>query len=139
MDLHAGQLAVSPQTVRELVAEQFPGWRGLAIRAVEATGTVNAIFRIGGKLAARFPLQLGDVESLRSRLESEASAARELVGRTRFATPEPVAVGEPGAGYPLPWSVQTWLPGVTAIAEDPSGPSSRRWGWSGTTPAATRP
>ena len=82
--MHAGQLAVSPQTVRELVAEQFPGWRGLAIRAVEATGTVNAIFRIGGKLAARFPLQLGDVESLRSRLESEASAARELVGpRTR--------------------------------------------------------
>jgi len=54
-------------------------------------------------------------------LESEAKAARELAGRTRFATPEPVAVGDPGAGYPLPWSVQTWLPGVTAVDQDPGG------------------
>jgi aminoglycoside phosphotransferase (APT) family kinase protein len=28
-------------------------------------------------------------------------------------------VGEPGAGYPLPWSVQTWLPGTVATDEDP--------------------
>jgi hypothetical protein len=27
--------------------------------------------------------------------------------------------GEPGAGYPLPWSVQTWLPGTVATDEDP--------------------
>jgi aminoglycoside phosphotransferase (APT) family kinase protein len=119
MDMHAGQLAVSPETVRELVADQFPRWRGLAIRAVDAPGTVNAIFRIGGQLAARFPLQPGDAESVRIQLQSEAEAARELAGRTRFATPEPVAAGEPGAGYPLPWSVQTWLPGVTAIDQDP--------------------
>jgi aminoglycoside phosphotransferase (APT) family kinase protein len=51
--------------------------------------------------------------------ESEAQAARELLGRTRFLTPEPVALGEPGPGYPLPWSVQTWLPGTAATDEDP--------------------
>jgi aminoglycoside phosphotransferase (APT) family kinase protein len=56
---------------------------------------------------------------VRSGLEREASAARQLAGRTRFRTPEPVALGEPGAGYPLPWSVQTWLPGVTATDDDP--------------------
>ena len=117
--MHAGQLAVSPQTVRELVADQFPRWRGLAITSVDAPGTVNAIFRVGGQFAARFRLQPSDVHSVRVQLESEAEAARELAGRTRFATPEPVAVGEPGAGYPLPWSVQTWLPGVTAIDQDP--------------------
>jgi aminoglycoside phosphotransferase (APT) family kinase protein len=44
-----------------------------------------------------------------------------LLGRTRFRTPEPVALGEPGEGYPLPWSVQTWLPGTAATAEDPGG------------------
>jgi len=55
--MHAGQLAVSPETVRELVADQFPQWRGLAITAVDAPGTVNAIFRIGGQFAARFPWQ----------------------------------------------------------------------------------
>jgi len=32
--------------------------------------------------------------------------------------PEPVALGEPGAGYPLPWSVPTWLPGTVATDED---------------------
>lgn len=28
--------------------------------------------------------------------------------------PVPVALGEPGPGYPLPWAVQTWVPGATA-------------------------
>jgi aminoglycoside phosphotransferase (APT) family kinase protein len=107
--------------VRELVDEQFPDWRQLAVTKVDAAGTVNAIFRIGGQFAARFPLRPGEAALVRRRLESEAAAARELAGRTRFATPEPVAIGEPGAGYPLPWAVQTWLPGVTALDEDPGG------------------
>lgn len=49
------------------------------------------------------------------------SARREQPGRARFPTPEPVALGEPGAGYLLPWLVQTWLPGVTAAEQDPGG------------------
>jgi aminoglycoside phosphotransferase (APT) family kinase protein len=32
-----------------------------------------------------------------------------------------VAIGEPGAGYPLAWAVQTWLPGTTAADDDPGG------------------
>jgi len=119
--MHAGQLTVSVETVRALVAEQFPEWRGLPIRSVDSQGTVNAIFRIGDGLAARFPLQPRDAESARCWLEAEAEAARELAGSTRFPTPEPVALGEPGMGYPLPWSVQTWLPGVAATDEDPGG------------------
>jgi aminoglycoside phosphotransferase (APT) family kinase protein len=121
VDMHDGQLAVSSGMVRTLVDEQFPGWRELAITKVDAAGTVNAIFRIGGNLAARFPLRPGDAAVVRRRLEAEAAAARELAGATRFATPEPVAIGEPGAGYPLAWAVQTWLPGVTAADDDPGG------------------
>ena len=117
--MHANQLTVSPQTVRDLVNEQFPAWRGLPIREVVSQGTVNALYRIGGKLLARVPLEPRDAESARRWLQSEAQAARELLGRTRFPTPEPVALGEPGAGYPLPWSVQTWLPGTVATDEDP--------------------
>ena len=119
--MHANQLTVSVETVRALVAEQFPEWRSLPTRSVASQGTVSAIFRIGDQLAARFPLEPGEVESTRRRLESEAAAARELLGRTRFPTPEPVALGEPGADYPLPWSVQTWLPGLVASDDDPSG------------------
>jgi len=121
MRMHANQLTVSTGTVRVLVDDQFPEWRGLPIRSIESQGTVNAIFRIGDHLAARFPLQPEDVESARRWLKAEAEAARELVGRTRFATPEPVALGEPAADYPLPWSVQTWVPGVVATDDDPAG------------------
>ena len=119
MAMHVDQLTVPPETVRELVDRQFPQWRPLPVRRVRSEGTVNAIFRIGDRLAARFPLQPGDVAATRQWLESEASAARRLLGLTRFRVPEPVAVGEPGAGYPLPWSVQTWLPGSTATEQDP--------------------
>ncbi len=119
--MHADQLTVPLGTVRELVREQFPRWRSLGIRAVDSQGTVNAIFRIGSHLAARFALEAGDAGAVRRHLESETDAARELAGRTRFPTPEPVALGEPGAGYPLPWLVQTWLPGITATDEDPGG------------------
>lgn len=124
MKMHANQLTVSQETVRILVEQQFPEWRSLPVRSIAARGTVNAVFRIGDRFTARFPLESADVESTRRWLESEAEAARELAGRTRFPTPEPVALGEPGAGYPLPWSVQTWLPGVVAADEDPGQSSA---------------
>lgn len=119
MPMHAGQLTVSTEAVRELVGVQFPQWQDLPVSAVASHGTVNAIFRLGAGLAARFPLQPADAASTRRWLEAEAAAARLLVGRTRFGTPEPIAIGEPGAGYPLPWSVQTWLPGTVATEQDP--------------------
>jgi aminoglycoside phosphotransferase (APT) family kinase protein len=118
--MHAGQLSVTVATVRELVAAQFPQWRSLPVRLVDSVGTVNAIFRIGDRLAARFPLQGDDATVVRRWLEDEAQAAGDLLGRTRFPTPEPVALGEPGLGYPLPWSVQTWLPGTAAADDDPA-------------------
>jgi len=117
--MHADQLNVSERIVQDLVAEQFPEWRELPITYLPSQGTVNAIFRIGDRLAARFPLEPGEPERIRRWLETEAEAARELAGGTRFHTPEPVALGEAGPGYPLPWAVQTWLPGVTATDDDP--------------------
>lgn len=119
--MHADQLHVSVETVRRLVAEQFPEWAALPIRPLACGGTVNALFRIGDQLTGRFPLQPLEVTEARRWLEEEAEAARELAGRTAYATPKPVAIGQPGPGYPLPWSVQTWVPGTPAAAEDPGG------------------
>ncbi len=119
--MHVGQLSIAAGTVRALVDAQFPQWRDLPIRAFASTGTVNALFRVGDGLVARFPLMPGDAADTRRWLEAEASAARELLGRSRFPTPEPVAIGEPGEGYPLAWAVQTWLPGTPATVEDPGG------------------
>jgi aminoglycoside phosphotransferase (APT) family kinase protein len=119
VSMHPNQLIVTVKTVGELVDQQFPEWTTLPIECVSSEGTVNAIFRIGDRIAARFPLQPGDVATTRQWLQSEAEAARQLLGRTRFPIPEPIAVGEPGFGYQLPWSVQTWLRGLTATQQDP--------------------
>jgi aminoglycoside phosphotransferase (APT) family kinase protein len=120
MVMHEGQLSVTAEVARDLVGDQFPEYARLPIEPVHSEGTVNAIFRIGDQLAARFPLQPNDVDTTRRWLQTEANAARELLGRTRVPVPEPVAIGEPGAGYPLPWSIQTWVPGTTASEADAS-------------------
>lgn len=116
--MHPGQLSVSPLSVATLIAEQFPQWAGLPIQSVPGAGTVNAIFRVGAYVVARFPLvPSDDIESVRQDLELEAAAAEELSGRTPVVTPTPLGIGQPGAGYPLPWSVYTWLPGDPATAD----------------------
>ena len=102
------------------VDDQFPQWRSLPIRPVASEGTVNALFRIGDRLAGRFPLQPADPGETRTWLAAEAAAAADSWAAP-FRTPEPVALGEPGAGYPLPWSVQTWLAGTPASAVDAAG------------------
>jgi aminoglycoside phosphotransferase (APT) family kinase protein len=120
MAMHARELPVSAELVRDLIAGQFPRWRGLPVSRLASPGTVNAVFRIGDGLAARLPLRGTDPDAARRSLESEAAAARELAAATRFPVPEPAAIGEPGGGYPLPWSVQTWLPGVSGDRDDPA-------------------
>lgn len=117
--MHTDQLTVTPETAARLVADQFPHWAGLPLAPVLPGGTVNAVFLLGEHLIARFPLRPQDPEEALRALEDEAAAARELLGRTRFPTPEPVATGAPGEGYPMPWSVQTRITGTPADRLDP--------------------
>lgn len=112
---------ISEQTVRELLADQFPEWADLPVKQVRSTGTVNTIFRIGPGLTARFPHPRGEssAEQVRQELLSEMYAGTKLHEGTRFPTPAPVRIGAPGHRYPLPWTVQTWVPGTTAVDDDP--------------------
>ena len=119
--MHDDQVDVTTDIVATLIQEQFPQWSGEAIRLLPSTGTVNAIFRIGNDLSARFPLRPADAAEALAVLEQEARASAELALVSRFPVPEPVALGKPGAGYPMPWSIQTWLPGTVASDADPSG------------------
>ena len=112
--MHEDQVEVTADLVARLVASQFPQWAGEPVTALERTGTVNAVFRLGEHLLARLPLHPGAAGHVRQEVE----AARELLGATRFPTPEPLAVGAPGEGYPFPWSVLGWLPGSTADVAD---------------------
>jgi aminoglycoside phosphotransferase (APT) family kinase protein len=119
--MHAGQLDVTTDVVSLLIGSQFPAWKGLAIRAVPSPGTVNALFRIGDGLVARFPLQPGKPDRIRKELEDEADAARRLRAISPYPTPEPIAIGAPGAGYPLPWAINSWLDGMNAYDADVAG------------------
>lgn len=119
--MHEGQLDVTVELVERLVKEQFPQWSDLTVRAVPSHGTVNALFRIGDELVARFPILPGDAAKVQQELEDEADAARRLHAMSPYPTPEPIAIGAPGSGYPLPWAVQTWVDGTIAYDADVAG------------------
>jgi len=118
--MHDDQIDITVDVVRALVANQFPAWSNQPIRRIESGGTVNAIFRIGEEFVARFPLRPGDPEVLRQDLEIEARAVAELARHSPVPAPIPVALGNPGPGYALPWSVQTWVNGTIASDDDAS-------------------
>lgn len=118
--MHVDQVNVTTEIVATLIQEQFPQWSGKAIQRLSSTGTVHAIFRIGDDLSARFPLRLADAAEVLAVLEQEVQASAELAQVSRFPAPEPVALGKPGAGYLMPWAVQTWVPGKVAFDADPS-------------------
>lgn len=111
--MHDNQREIDIATARRLVAEQFPQWRGEPVAPVAGSGTVNAIFRVGADLAARFPLTGTEAETL-ARLQAEASGIDELASCSPFPAPRHVALGEPGEGFGLHWSVQTWIAGDIA-------------------------
>ncbi|KUN24721.1 aminoglycoside phosphotransferase [Streptomyces antibioticus] len=121
MTMHDDQVDVTTDIVATLIEDQFPQWSGKPVRLLSSTGTVNAIFRIGDDLCARFPLRLTDAAEALAVLEQEIEASAELARVSPFPVPEPLALGKPGDGYPMPWSVQTWLPGTVASDADPSG------------------
>lgn len=116
--MHQNEVRANERTARRLIDAQFPQWRDEPIRAVCGAGTVNAIFRIGDHHAARFPLEMSAPDDGRTVLVREAAAMSELAGVCPVATPLPVAIGAPGAGYPTAWAVQTWVAGETATPED---------------------
>ncbi|HKX66148.1 MAG TPA: aminoglycoside phosphotransferase family protein [Intrasporangium sp.] len=121
MRLHADQLELSDETVAALVAEQLPDLRGARLSRVPSNGTVNLLHRLGEELVLRFPMQGDDPDTVWAELTEEADNARRLLGRLPVSSPEPVSIGEPGHGYPLPWAVYRWLPGLPASQADLAG------------------
>ncbi|MFI6813482.1 aminoglycoside phosphotransferase family protein [Nonomuraea sp. NPDC050328] len=96
-----------------LVEAQFPQWSGLPLTLVEPGGSDHMIFRLGDGLAVRLPRHSDAIEQAAKELEWLPRLAPHLP----LAVPEPVAVGEPGFGYPWPWAVSRWLEGEVATVE----------------------
>ncbi|MBE1490245.1 aminoglycoside phosphotransferase (APT) family kinase protein [Plantactinospora soyae] len=116
MRMHADQVDVGAEVVAALVAAQFPQWRGRPVSPLRSHGTVNALFRLGDEIVLRFPLQPSLDADLRAELLAEQDNARRIAPRVPLAVPEPLGFGEPGDGYPGPWTVYRWIPGETVDA-----------------------
>ncbi|MFE0017806.1 aminoglycoside phosphotransferase family protein [Mesorhizobium sp. NPDC059054] len=119
--MHSDQVHIETELARDLIRDQFPQFEGETIVAVATAGTVNAIFRIGSRYAARFPLRLMDPTACGNLLRAEAAAMNELRACCPFPSPQPVGIGKPGLTYPMPWLVQSWIEGKTATPNGLSG------------------
>jgi aminoglycoside phosphotransferase (APT) family kinase protein len=100
-------MVIDAHLARRLVAAQFPGWAGLPIAPVARGGWDNRTFRLGSELSLRLPS--GDWYALQ--VDKEQTWLPRLAPHLPLPIPEPVARGEPGEGYPYPWSVYRWLEG----------------------------
>ncbi|RSM53231.1 aminoglycoside phosphotransferase [Amycolatopsis sp. WAC 01376] len=112
------RVAVDMAQVRGLVAEQFPRWAGLPIRAVAESGWDNVTFRLGEEMVARLP----SAAEYALAVDKEQRWLPALAPRLPLPVPVPLAKGRPGAGYPFPWSVYRWLDGEPASADRISDP-----------------
>lgn len=103
---------ISEMLVEKLVQAQFPQWAGRPVVAVPS-GTDNLMFRLGDDLVIRLPRRPGP------NVEKEYRWLPWLAPRLPLAVPEPVALGRPGEGCPLTWSISRWLPGTHDISDLP--------------------
>jgi aminoglycoside phosphotransferase (APT) family kinase protein len=103
---------VHDDVVAELVAEQFPQWANRPLTRVRSTGTDNLVFRLGDDLCVRVPR----IDWAVGQVAKEWEWLPRLAPFLPVAVPCPVAVGEPGCGFPHRWLVSRWLPGEDATS-----------------------
>jgi aminoglycoside phosphotransferase (APT) family kinase protein len=107
MKMHADELDIDVELVRTLVAEQFPEWADLPVVPVEPRGTDNALYRLGESMVVRLPRQPGKVRPL----AKEHEWLPRLAPHLPLDVPLPLVQGVPSEGFPLAWSIFSWLDG----------------------------
>lgn len=111
--MHADEIAISDETARRLVDEQFPSWAARALTRLPPVGTDNQLFRLGDDLLVRMPRIVGAAASA----EWEHLWLPKLATYLTTAIPTPVGLGQSGAGYPWHWTVVPWIEGQTPTPE----------------------
>ncbi len=101
---------ISAELVARLVAAQFPEWSDLPVTPVVHGGWNNKTFHLGSKMLVRLPR----AQRYAAQVEKEQTWLPRLAPRLPLPIPAPLAMGEPGEGYPWRWSVFGWIPGEAA-------------------------
>ncbi len=117
--LHDDELRIDEGLVRSLLADRSPAYAELSLRRLGASGSSNALFRLGDDLLVRLPRQPGGTPTI----EKEQRWLPYVAEALPVAVPEILDVGDPGFGYPERWSVVRWLDGevpeVPVLGESP--------------------
>jgi aminoglycoside phosphotransferase (APT) family kinase protein len=101
---------VDAEQVRRLVRGQFPHWADLPVEPVATGGWDNWTFHLGPDRLVRLP----SAAEYALAVDKEHRWLPALADRLPLPIPAPLAKGEPGAGYPYPWSIYRWLDGEPA-------------------------
>lgn len=104
------KIPVDVSLVQQLIGEQFPQWANLEIKPVKSSGWDNNTFHLGEHMSVRLPSH-SDYEG---QVEKEQYWLPKLAPHLPLPIAIPVAMGKPGAGYSLHWSIYKWLDGSTA-------------------------
>jgi aminoglycoside phosphotransferase (APT) family kinase protein len=116
--MHDDEVEVDAGLVRRLLATQMPDLADSPLTVVEPWGTDNAIWRLGDELVVRLPR----IDGAAGQIEREALWLPRLAPQLPVDVPEPIAVGEPGHGYPYRWAVHRWIPGEGAALDRVADP-----------------
>jgi aminoglycoside phosphotransferase (APT) family kinase protein len=114
--LHEDEIEIDLPLVRALVDRALPDLAGRPLRALHASGSSNALFRLGDDLLVRLPRQPGGAETI----TKEARWLPHVAPALPVSVPQVVAIAEPDLAYPERWSVVGWLDGQTPTV--PAGP-----------------
>lgn len=106
-NLDKTQLTIDTILVHRLIVAQFPQWQNLSIRPVANQGWDNRSFHLGDALVVRMP----SAADYALQVAKEHRWLPSLAASLPLTIPEPIALGEPGCGYPWQWSVYRWLEG----------------------------
>jgi aminoglycoside phosphotransferase (APT) family kinase protein len=112
--MHENEIAISDETARRLVAEQFPSWASRPLTRLPPIGTDNQLFRMGDDLLVRMPRIIGASASP----EWEHLWLPKLASYLTTPIPAPIGLGQPGAGYPWHWTVVPWIEGESPTARN---------------------
>jgi aminoglycoside phosphotransferase (APT) family kinase protein len=111
--MHADEVDIDIELVRQLLASQFPQWADLPLEPFQSIGTSNAIFQLGATMSVRLPR----IQRATDEMEKEFKWLPRLAPLLPLAVPKPIAIGTPGEDYPWKWSIYDWLEGETATPE----------------------
>lgn len=106
-------MQIDVQLVRRLIASQFPEWDDLPVSPVQLSGWDNRTFHLGSEMSVRLP----SAELYASAVAREQEWLPKLAPYLPLPIPKPIAMGQPGEGYPWHWSIYRWLPGDVATRE----------------------